>query len=82
MEKHSSGVGKMPDKSVETVLELHEQHLSIHDEALKLLNVKVDVVHDWQVELKGQLSTWRWLAPILASVISSVLTALILRSVP
>ena len=71
----------MPDtEATETSLALHEEAISRHDEAIKRINERIDAMHDWQVALNAQLSMWRWFAPLLASVVSSIVTAFILGS--
>lgn len=72
----------MLDTEADITLALHDKSLRQHDEAIKRINERIDAMHDWQLTLNAQLSLWRWLAPILASVASSVVTALIIRSIP
>ena len=68
----------MPE--TDTSIALHDEAIARHDEAIRRINERIDAMHDWQVALNAQLSLWRWFAPILASVVSSLVTALILRS--
>ena len=68
-------------KTVDTILALHEQLLGQHEEALSEHARVLQDIKEWQDKLSGQLSMWRWLAPLVTGVASSMVTALILRSI-
>ena len=68
----------MPEPGNEESLEQRVWRLEQLLPTLIELRVELRSLHDWRVSLQAQLAIWRWVAPIVSSIIASVITAAIL----
>ena len=71
----------LPGTPIDIRVALIEERQRVHTKQIWDTTQTLKDIRSWQLALQGQLSVWRWMAPLIASIISSIITAYLIRSI-